>query len=152
MGNDLKTNEIHLYQFLNEKELQTFLQKVLQTDRMKLSETTFGNITMVMVNQNEKHNLKVFPWNQLLSEQSERCDLADVFVKLYKSEVKQLCHCEIAVTDSHTKLWTNELLGELPTMLQQLEVEQYYPVFTQTCCSDVSHKTCYLQVICLMNK
>lgn len=144
-------DQVDLYRFRDMNEFESYLQDVLQVaNDIKLEDVESNNFTLIFVQQNGKYELKVFPWNQILLDMSERQVLLDVILKLYGTDYRDLCHAEIPIQNGPSNGWLdNSLLKDLPEFLSQMESEQFYPVMVSLLQADDTHDVCYLSVVSL---
>lgn len=146
------SEQIDFYQFRNVSEFYAYLHQILKTDYSELMGSMMGNITMLLVNQHQTRQMKVFLWNQILMSCDERKELADLFYQFYQDNLQQLCYCTIAVRDKRVRTWSDKQIAALPDLLSSMEEEGYYPVFAQICAPDEMHESCYLACICVIDK
>lgn len=124
----LDFEKVDCYRFVNAKSFERYLQTMLQVDTVfDENQPIAQNVTFVYVYQNDKKQLKVFPWNQLLVQQSERHDLVTVLNQLYSENWHDLCYTNVSISYDNITDW-DDVLHELVGLLTQMEQQQFYPV------------------------
>lgn len=142
---DLK--KVDCYRFAGFHSLERYLKEMLCVD-IVFDDTShlIDNISCVMVNQNGENQLKVFPWNQLLVQTQERCDLVKVLGAMYGACWQDLCYMDIDIPlDNTDSVDWNVFLHECVSFLTQMESQKFYPVI-MTIGNRVEP---YLKIICL---
>lgn len=124
----LDFEKVDCYRFVSINGFESYLQTMLQTDvTFDVNQSIAQNVTLVCVHQDGKRQLKVFPWNQLLVQQSERSDLVKVLTRLYGKNWHDLCYANVSIPYDKITNW-NSVLYECVDFLTQMEQQQFYPV------------------------
>lgn len=124
----LDFEKIDCYRFVGAKSFERYLQTMLQTDVIfDENQSIAQNVTLVCVHQDGERQLKVFPWNQLLVQQSERNDLVMVLTQLYGENWHDLCYANVSIPNDKITNW-NSVLHGCVDFLTQMEQQEFYPV------------------------
>lgn len=124
----LDFEKVDCYRFVSAKSFERYLQTMLQTDVIFDGKKPMAqNVTLVCVHQGGKRQLKVFPWNQLLVQQSERNDLIMVLTQLYGENWHDLCYANVSIPNDKIINW-DSVLHECVDFFKQMEQQMFYPV------------------------
>lgn len=142
----LDISEIHAYRFKDEKAFRDYVSQMLRNDNSEITGDALSNMSFVMVQQQGENDLKIFPWSQILKQGSERNELVNQIVKLYKSELLSLCKADVECKiDSHT--WTDDMISELPNVVSGVEDSGFYPIVMSLHNGDSNFKKCHIHMI-----